>query len=175
MAIADSFFLDAGVSYYSETGFDDLAGLWHLEGETVTVLADGVVYEGLTVANGHVALPITAYKAHVGKSYSADAQTLPTVLERVAALGQASKGNVNKVVLRVKNSAPVMVGPNFVDMTEYNASDPETEGTEDYLVTGHMEVVIEPSWTDDVRLCIRQDKPLPLELLSLSLDVAKGG
>ena len=68
-----------------------------------------------------------------------------------------------------------MVGPNFVDMTEYNASDPETEGTEDYLVTGHMEVVIEPSWTDDVRLCIRQDKPLPLELLSLSLDVAKGG
>jgi hypothetical protein len=175
MAIADSFFLDSGISYYSETGFDDLAGLWHLEGETVTVLADGVVYEDLTVANGHVALPVTAYKVHVGLPYNADAQTLPTVLERVAALGQANKSNVNKVVLRVKNSAPVMIGPDFDTLVEYNASDPETEGTDAYLHTGHMDVVIDPQWSDDVRICIRQDKPLPLELLSLSLDVAKGG
>ena len=47
-----------------------ITGLDHLEGQTVTALADGFVVEGLTVSSGAVTLPDAASKVQVGLPFT---------------------------------------------------------------------------------------------------------
>src|SRR5262249_47094864 len=66
----------------------DFYNLWHLEGQTVDVLADGLVYRQLTIASGHIHLPqpVDDYIV-VGKGYNTDGEI--TGLEEGAADGTA--------------------------------------------------------------------------------------
>lgn len=57
--------------------FTEVLGLWHLEGETVSALADGYHYRGLVVADGKVTLPVAASVATVGLPYTGRITTLP--------------------------------------------------------------------------------------------------
>jgi len=169
MSLADAFFVDSGVSFRNDVAFSELTSLWHLEGCEVAILADGVVLDNMTVVNGMLSLPVKANTVHVGLPYNCDVQTLPTILERAMALGQASQMNVNKVVIRTHQSSSLFAGPTFDALTEYKAGCPAA------TYDGQMEIMIKPSWGYDGAVCIRQSQPLPFTLLSLSLDVAKGG
>lgn len=55
-----------------------VGGLWHLEGETVSGLADGNVYETLLVTDGQVSLPagVLASRIHIGIPYVSIFETL---------------------------------------------------------------------------------------------------
>lgn len=172
MGVENAFFVDSGVSYSNATPFRKLGGLWHLEGQQVVVLADGVELDPLTVEHGYVTLPAPVNAAHVGLAYVSDMQLLPASMERIAAFGQMSKANINKVVLRMRSSGPVMVGPNFTYMNE---TWPIVGADPDELQTGRVEINIEPTWGDDAQPCVRQTHPLPVEILSIALDVAVGG
>lgn len=168
MSLSDAFFVDSGVSYASDVAFAELAGLWHLEGQEVAILADGVALPNMVVADGFITLPVMANKVHVGLPYDSDVQTLPTVIERAMAMGQASQLNVNKVVIRTYQASGLFAGPAFDRLTEYKPGSGAT-------YSGQMEIMTQPSWGYDAAVCIRQSKPLPFTLLSLSLDVVKGG
>ena len=172
MTIVDSFFVDAGVSYRGTAPCISLSGLWHLEGETVAILADGIEQPQQVVVGGCITLTTPAYVVHAGLPYVSDMQTLPASMERVMALGQTTKANINKVVLRVRQSTGIDVGPSFDNLT---ASLPPPGGDPLELQTGRIEVVIEPTWGDDAQVCLRNTHPLPLEVLSLALDIAQGG
>jgi hypothetical protein len=175
MSLADSFFVDSGVSYYSDVAFCDLSGLWHLEGMEVSILADGAVLDTMIVTDGQLTLPVYVNKVHVGLAYNSDIQTLPAVLERVAAMGQASQANINKVILRVTRACPLFAGPTFEKLTEYKASTATPNGVAQTPVEGQLEIALLPAWGYDAKVCVRQSKPLPFTLLSISLDVASGG
>jgi hypothetical protein len=172
MTIADSFFVDSGVSYNSEDPFISVSGLWHLEGRTVAILADGVEQPQQVVVGGRITLAAPAYKAHIGLPYVSDIQTLPASTERVLAFGQTTKANINKVVLRTLQSCSVQVGPDFTHMTD---TLPIVGNSAADLQTGRIDVHIEPCWGDDAQVCVRNTHPLPLEILSLALDIAPGG
>lgn len=173
MGIENAFFVDSGLSYFdSYTPTTTCTGLWHLEGETVSILADGVVLDPQVVTNGQVTLDTPAYKVHVGLPYVSDFQSLPAGLERTLALGQTTRAAVNKVILRMLSSGPVNVGPSFSYLTETLPIPGNDAGD---LQTGRIEVVVEPAWGDDACACVRNTEPLPVEILSLALDVAKGG
>jgi len=80
------------------------------------------------------------------------------------------------VAMRVTQSSLVKAGPAFDDLTEY----PAREVTDPYdsppaLRTGELRFDIAPDWNSDGSVCIRQDEPLPLTVLSIALDVAPGG
>ena len=53
-----------------------IGGLGHLEGKAVACLADGNVYEGLTVAGGAITLPEEVYGAIVGLPFAAELETM---------------------------------------------------------------------------------------------------
>src|SRR6185437_15071263 len=74
--IEDAFFVDCGLSY-SGTAITTVTGLDHLEGQTVSVLADGGVVDGLVVSSGSITLPYSASKIHVGLPFTSRAVTLP--------------------------------------------------------------------------------------------------
>lgn len=171
---ADAFFVDSGLTYRGAP-VTTLSNLWHLEGKTVQILADGAVAPERAVSGGQITLDEAASTVHVGLKYESDAQTLPLVFEANAG-GQYAQKNVNAVAIRVARSSMVKAGPSFSNLVEYPArevSDPY--GSPPQLQTGQLRMAVPPSWNPDGALCLRQDQPVPLTVLSIALDVAGGG
>lgn len=174
-AQADAFYVDAGLTYVGAP-VTALSGLHHLEGETVDILADGAVETRQVVTGGAVTLTTAASTVHVGRPITADLRTLPLAVEGLGASGQGTVKNVNKVHLRVSQSSVVKVGPTFDRLREYPAraiTDPY--GSPPALRDGELSLAIDPSWNQDGAICVRQDLPLPLTVLSMALEVQTGG
>lgn len=171
--LADSFFVDAGLTY-SGAPTTNLTGLGHLEGKTVSILADGAVHRQMVVHGGAITLDTPASKVHVGLPIVADMQTLPLALQ-IPAAGQGTKKNVNKVFLRVANSSGISTGPSFDNLVPAKIRTTEPYGSPPALQTRLIEVVNRAAWTDDAQVCIRQSDPLPLTVTALVLDFALGG
>lgn len=175
VAQEDAFFVDSGLTY-SGTPVSSLTGLWHLEGKTVQILADGAVHPPRTVTAGSITLDGPYSVIHVGLAYESDLQTLPLAFEGAAAGGQYTRKNVNGVAMRVTQSNLVKAGPSFGRLTEYPARDhTDPYGSPPALKTGELRFAIGPSWNSDGSVCVRQDQPLPLTVLGIALDVATGG
>lgn len=174
-AQADAFFVDSGLTY-DGTPVTTLSGLAHLEGKTVDILADGAVHPRRTVAGGAVTLDYAASKVHIGLPMTSDLRTLPLALEGAAAAGQGTVKNVNKVHLRVSQSSVIKAGPTFDRLREYPAravTDPY--GSPPALRDGELTLSVDPSWNQDAAICVRQDLPLPLSVLSMTLEIQTGG
>lgn len=172
---ADQFFVDCGAKYVGEAT-DTVSGLDWLEGKTVAILADGSVMPQQEVLGGTIVLPggVEASKIVVGLPYQSDLQLLPMTLE-LDGYGQGMPKNVNQVFARVYRSSGFFAGPTFDELTEYKQRTIEPLGAPPSLLTQEIELVIQPAWSDDGTVCIRQDNPTSLCLLSLTLDVTVGG
>lgn len=171
----DAFFVDSGLTYRG-TPVTTLSGLGHLEGKTVNILADGAVEPPKVVTSGQITLTTAASVVHVGLPITADLRTLPLAMEGAQAAGQGTVKNINKVHLRVSQSSIVKAGPDFTRLREYPAravSDPY--GSPPALRDGELALTIDPSWNQDGALCVRQDLPLPLTVLSMTLEMQSGG
>lgn len=171
----DAFYVDSGLTYDGPP-VTTLSGLGHLEGKTVDILADGAVHPQRVVSGGAITLDYPASKVHVGLPMVSDLRTLPLVLEGAQAAGQGTAKNVNKVHLRVAQSSLVKAGPDFTRLREYPAravADPY--GSPPALRDGELTLSIDPSWNQDAGVCVRQDLPLPLMVLSMTLEVQTGG
>ncbi len=171
----DAFYVDSGLTYDGAAA-TTISGLWHLEGVEVDILADGAVESRQTVTNGAVTLGTAASKVHVGVPMTSDLTTLPLSLEALQASGQGTVKNINRVHLRVSQSSIVQAGPTFDRLSEYPAravSDPY--GSPPALRDGELSLSIGPSWNQDGGVCIRQDLPLPLTVLSMAVEYQNGG
>ena len=72
----DAWFVDCGLGYDS-TAATTFAGLSHLEGETVSVFADGIVLSDETVASSQVTIDVSSSTVAIGLPYTAKLETLP--------------------------------------------------------------------------------------------------
>lgn len=174
-ALADAFFVDAGATYTGSAA-TTISGLGHLEGKTVSILADGAVHPQRVVSGGAVTLDAPASKVHIGLPITADLQTLPAVLGlQDGSFGQGHRKNVNKAWLRVHRSSGVAVGPSADRLTEIKQRTTELYGTPPSLKTEELDVMVSPSWGDSGQVFVRQANPLPLTVVSLALEIAVGG
>jgi hypothetical protein len=171
--LADAFFVDSGLTY-SGAASATISGLWHLEGETVSILADGAVMPQQTVVAGQVTLSDAATKVHVGIPITAQLKTLPVPLE-MQALGQGQQKNVNAVHLRVSDASSISAGPAYDKCTEVKQRTTEPYGSPPSLITGERRLTLKPNWNTDASVCVQQTNPLPITVLSITLEVALGG
>jgi len=171
---ADAFFVDAGLTY-SGAPATTISGLSHLEGKTVNILADGAVHPQLVVTSGSITLQQAASKVQVGLPIIADAQTLPVALQVDNGFAQGRYKNVNKAWLRVFRSSGVFIGPDTDNLVEAKQRTTEAYGTPPALKSEEIPILLTPSWSDSGQISIRQSEPLPLTLVSLTLEVALGG
>jgi hypothetical protein len=171
--LEDVFHVDSGLTYEG-TATTTIKGLWHLEGKTVNILADGAVHPQLIVINGQITLQQAASKVHVGLPITADLQTLPISLE-MEAFAQGRQKNVNKAWLRVYRSSGIKVGPTFNKLTEVKQRTTQLYGSPADLLSEEVSIMITPTWSDGGQICVRQTDPLPLSILSMVIDVALGG
>ncbi len=174
-AVEDAFFVDCGATY-SGAAATTISGLDHLEGRAVTVLADGNVVSGLTVAAGAITLPRAATKVHVGLAYVSDIETLNLELStRSMPTAQGIRKKVNAVTVRFLRSRGLFIGPTFDDLVEMKWREDEDYGEATKLLTGDKEQHLSPQWNSNGRVAIRQSYPLPMEIQAVIPDVEFGG
>lgn len=169
----EAFRVDSGLTYRGAPA-TVISGLWHLEGKTVSILADGAVMPRATVVNGTVTLTEPASVVHVGLQITSQMTTLPVTFDESAA-GQGLPKNVVKVHLRVFSSSGIFVGPNIFQLREYKQRTTEPYGQPPALTTGIVEVPLTARWGQDGSITIAQIDPLPLSVQAAVLEVAVGG
>ena len=170
---ADAFFVDSGLTY-SGAAATTISGLNHLEGKTVSILADGAVHPQRVVTGGQITLDQAASKVQVGLPITADLQTLPVAMQIDAAYGQGRMKNVNKVWLRVFKSSGIFAGPALDDLVEYKQRTTEPYGSPPGLKSAEVEIMLPPSWGDSGQVFVRQSDPLPLTVVAMTIEVALG-
>jgi hypothetical protein len=178
LAQADAFYVDSGITYDS-TPTDTITGLSHLEGQTVTVLADGKVHPDCTVASGSITLNYDASTVQVGLPYTS--KYLSLKLPAGAQSGTA----VNKQKAITGCGVVVLDSGNFsiasADNDDKNSRELHNLYTFDFrqnpnqtlsdpipLYTGESYKTLDTTWSTDPRLYIETDAPLPLTVLGLA-------
>lgn len=171
---ADAFYVDSGATLNSGTPITTISGISWLEGKTVSILTDGAVHRKLVVTGGAVTLDYAASKIQIGLPITADIKTLPWSAQIDAAFGFGRTKNVNKVWLRVNNSGGVFAGPDASHLTEAKQRTTEIYGTPPALVSQEIQLMITPTWNDSGQVFVRQSNPLPITLVSMTLEVTVG-
>jgi hypothetical protein len=155
-------------------GRNSVSGLNHIEGKTVSILADGAVMPQQVVTGGVVSLQRPVTKIIVGLPYQSDIQTLPMILN-IDGFGQGHMKNVNKAWIRAYKSSGIFVGPDADHLVEYKQRTTEPYGSSPALKSEEVLVVLTPSWGASGQVYIRQSDPLPLTLSGMTLEVSIGG
>lgn len=151
-----------------------ISGLTWLEGETVSILADGAVHPQRVVASGSITLDRPASIVQVGLPYESDLQTLPLSMN-IDAFGQGRYKNVNKAWLRVYQSSGIFIGPDANNLVEAKQRTTEPYGSPPALKSAEIQIVLTPSWQDAGSVYVRQQDPLPLSIVGMTLEVVVGG
>ncbi|CAB4164953.1 hypothetical protein UFOVP824_11 [uncultured Caudovirales phage] len=153
---------------------DSVTGLSHLNGKSVSILADGCVMSQRTVSSGSITLDRASTIVHVGLPYNSDLKTLPVTLQ-VDALGQGRYKNVNKAWVRVERSSGLSVGPDEDNLVQAKVRTTEAPGSPPDRKSEEILVVMNPSWGQTGEVFIRQSDPVPLSIISMTAEVAIGG
>lgn len=172
--VEDGVFVDFG-STYDGVAATVISGLEHLEGETVVALADGNVFDNLTVTNASVTLERSAEKVHVGKYNIAEFETLPPAVDLQGyGSGRGRPQKVNKVSLQCENTRGISVGPNKDLLVEWNQVKGPDLSDPIAMQTGFFSFNLKPDWSSDGTVFVRQVYPLPMTILAVAPDLTIG-
>lgn len=142
--------------------------LHHLEGKTVSVLADGNVHPQVVVTNGVITLQHHAVVVHAGLPYDADFETLD-----IAQVRERAK-IVPKVNLLVEDSRGIFIGPDADHLFEWKQRATEFYDQPIATYTGMVEVQTAGAWDKNGRVFVRQSDPLPVTILAAIPEVGVG-
>ena len=170
---ADAFHVDSGLTY-DGTPATTFSGLSHLEGKTVSILADGAVAPSKVVTSGQVTIPVAASVVQIGLPIDCMVKTLPVVVE-TQGFGQGRVKNVSAVFLRVYRSGDISAGPSEDMQTEFRMRTSEPYGTPPALRSDEIRIVLKNNWQTGGQVVVKHDDPLPMTLVSMSEEVDVGG
>lgn len=142
-----------------------LSGLDHLEGETISILADGSPVTGKTVSSGTITLDTRASRIHAGLKYISDFEPLNVEASDRTIQGAFTK--FSKVNVRFQKSRGMLIGPNTSQLREMKEREFEKMGEPTGLFTGDREVILSPKWDSTGRFFMRQNLPLPWTILAI--------
>lgn len=179
----NAFYVDCGITYNS-TATTVITGLSHLEGEAVSVLADGAVKTGHTVASGQITLATAASVVHVGLDIAGKITTMRPALSLNDGTSQGKMMRIINLIIRVLNSGTFKAGRDATNVDEYGfASYDQTAyqvlfatsdtplGSPVALYTGDKKIPFDDEFNRDGRLSIIQDKPLPLNIVAINAEI----
>lgn len=145
---------------------DTIAGLDHLEGETVGVLTDGGPDLEAVVSSGAITISHQASKVYVGYTYTGTLQTLNLDFGGVTGTAADKRRRLDKTMLRFKDS----VGPRFG--TNAYRTDAITFFRPDFdrptpPFSGVYPIQYSDRWEDEKAIVILQQQPLPCTVLGV--------
>ena len=146
------------LAYAARCALDDnvlavtaLSGLRHLEGATVSILADGNVEPQQAVIAGGLSFTRAVSKAHIGLPYTADLETLDLSggPQGIGNLGR--KVSVSTVDIIVHETRGLFAGPDADHLREYKQREFEAWGEPTALVAGNNLLAISDMATQRLR------------------------
>jgi hypothetical protein len=166
----DFHFLDSGLSY-DGTATTSITGLEHLEGETVSILADGATHATKTVSSGAITLDRSSKKVRVGLAYDSILQTmrLEGGAGQYEGTSQGKTKRISKVTIRLFNTVGAKVGPSLTKLETIpfrTTSDPLDTPVSTFLA-GDKVIEFDDDYNTDAFIMVKQDQPLPLSILSI--------
>lgn len=146
-----------------------VTGLWHLEGTTVSALADGAEIENLTVTNGSITLPVKTARAQIGQPYTSYLATQRIDSGATDGTAQGKVKRFHQIVMRLYASLGGKVGPD-ASSTDYILY----RSLSDYMdevppvLTGDTDKFPFPGgYETDGRIWVVADQPLPLTVVAM--------
>lgn len=156
-----------------------ISGLDHLEGESLSVLADGMSIGPLTVSSGAITLGTLdpGYAVvHAGLGYDCNVQTLRLeIAGRNDGTVQDSVKNVKKCTFRFWKSSGGQAGPDSSNLLPIKWRQYEEWGAANAMTSNDKEILIKGTWNKEGRVYFRQSEPLPTTILALITYYEIGG
>ena len=145
-----------------------LAGLNHLNGQTVSILADGATHPDKVVSNNQITLDRFATDVKIGLGYTSILKTMRIDAGSQDGTSQGKTKRIYEVTARLFETVGVEVGPDLSNMERIpfrTSADPMDQGIPPF--TGDKQVEFRGNYDTDGFMMVRQTQPLPLTLLSL--------
>ena len=145
-----------------------IAGLNHLEGQTVSILVDGATHPTKVVASNSITLDRFGTDVKIGLQYTSILKTMRIDAGSQDGTSQAKTKRIFEVTARLFETVGVEVGPDLDNMERVpfrTSADPMDQGIPPF--TGDKEVEFRGNYDTDGFMMVRQTQPLPLTLLSL--------
>lgn len=177
-ALEDAILFDSNFTYKGEPT-EEIAGLDHLEGQTVSVLADGAKHIDVIVEDGKINLTSLASTVQIG--LKSKAEIITQRLEGGTALGtsQGRRKQISQLILRVKETLDIQYGIKSHDNLIQSVSDrmpiDKIMGTAPVLYTGDINLKF-PSGLDKKgggQFVVSCDGGFPATILMISADVVQ--
>ena len=165
--IEDAFFVDSGLTY-SGSAATSISGLNHLEGQTVSILANGATHPDKVVASGAISLDRSVTKAHIGLAYNSILQTMRVDAGGAEGTAQGKIKRIHDITLRLFNTAGISVGSSEteIDRIPFRSS-ANVMGSALPMFTGDKEVEFRGGFDNDGFIVIKQNQPLPATILAI--------
>lgn len=157
-------------------------GLNHLEGVTVTGLADGNVIPPVTVANGSVSLQQPASAVTIGEAFLPQLQTMYADPPTNEGTAQTKRKTINSVGIRMVATRGISVGTNQTDastqqnqqnvpwtnLIEIKQNITSSNPTNSIpLYTGDYFMNVQSGWNTAGQVAIQQNYPLPMNISAI--------
>jgi hypothetical protein len=171
-------YLDSAKVFTSITDTDTVTGLGHLEGQVVSVLADGAEQPAKRVLGGEIKLDTPAKKVITGLPFTSEIQPMKIQLPLQDGVSEHKPFRLARVGLSLHSS----LGGEIADRPSgrfeainYRRVSTPMDGPPQ-LFTGLLESMIESRTGDNIEVVIRQTAPLPLNVggITLKLDIYGG-
>ena len=160
-------FLDSQLDY-NGSATTTISGLSHLEGQTVSILADGATHADKVVSSGSITLDRSSTKVKVGLSYTSLLQTMRIDAGSQNGTSQGKTKRIYEITIRLFESVGVEVGPDLNNLERIpfrSSANAMNQGITPF--TGDKEVEFRGNYETDGFVFVRQTQPLPLTILSL--------
>jgi hypothetical protein len=160
-------FLDSELAY-NGSATTTISGLDHLEGQTVSVLADGATHPDKVVSSGGITLERSATKVKVGLGYTSLLQTMRIDAGANNGTSQSKTKRIYEITARLYESIGIEIGPDLANMERIpfrSSANPMDSGVN--VFTGDKDIEFRGNYETDGFIFVRQTQPLPLTVLSL--------
>ena len=161
-----AFFVDSGLAY-SGSAVTSLSGLYHLEGQSVAILANGATHPDETVSGGGITLDYSSTTAAVGFSYTSEMQTMRIESGSEDGTSQGKPKRIHAVTLRLFETVGIEVGNSSSEIDRIPFRDSSMAMDQGIpLFTGDKEIEFPGGFDNDDRIYVRQSQVLPMTVLA---------
>jgi len=160
-------YLDSQLAY-NGSATTTISGLNHLEGEEVSILADGATHPNKTVSSGAITLDRSATKVKVGLPYVSLLQTMRIDAGSQNGTSQSKTKRIYEITARLYESIGIEIGPDLDNMERIpfrSSANAMNSGVN--VFTGDKDIEFRGNYETDGFIFVRQNQPLPLTVLSL--------
>lgn len=159
--------LASAISATAGTPTDTWTGLDHLEGETVEIVADGVIMTQQVVSSGQVVIEREASEVHIGLPSYAYAKTLSPEFVSSGGSAQGNNMRIGSIKVQVLNSYAMLINDQYIDRRTFGSNLLDKAPP---IFTGIFDI-FNQGWQKKGFIEINQPNALPIHILSIILQL----